>query len=84
MLGLVRDVFTCARATSPSVLFLDEIDALVGKRSSTRSNGDVVQERILSTLLNEMDGIESMKDVLVMVICLVYRVVCIALCMVCG
>ena len=56
---LVRDIFQCARLTSPSVIFFDEIDAIVGKRSSEfgSSTGDSVQERVLSTLLNEMDGI---------------------------
>lgn len=57
--------------TSPSVIFFDEIDAIVGKRSSEFgvSGGDSVQERVLSTLLNEMDGIcgnsNSKKNVLV-------------------
>jgi len=60
-LFLVRDVFQCARMTCPSVIFFDEIDAIVGKRSSEfgagGSSGDSVQERVLSTLLNEMDGV---------------------------
>lgn len=47
--------------TAPSVIFFDEIDAIVGKRSSEfgvgNDSGDSVQERVLSTLLNEMDGI---------------------------
>lgn len=60
--------------TCPSVIFFDEIDAIVGKRSSEfgvgASSGDSVQERVLSTLLNEMDGIGvaaagSQKNVLV-------------------
>ena len=58
--------------TSPSVIFFDEIDAIVGKRSSefgVSGGGDSVQERVLSTLLNEMDGIggnsNSKKNVLV-------------------
>jgi transitional endoplasmic reticulum ATPase len=66
---LLRHVFDKARATSPSVILLDEVDALVGKRSmSTASSGrggDSVQERILSTLLNEMDGIATAGHVLV-------------------
>lgn len=58
---LVREIFANARLTAPSLIFFDEIDAIVGKRSSEfgRGGGDVVQERILSTLLNEMDGITS-------------------------
>lgn len=64
---IVRDVFQCARLTSPSVIFFDEIDALVGKRSNEFgvSSGDAVQERILSTILNEMDGITASGNVLV-------------------
>ena len=65
---VVRDVFQCARMTSPSVIFFDEIDAIVGKRSSEfggNSGGDSVQERVLSTLLNEMDGVSGGKNVLV-------------------
>jgi transitional endoplasmic reticulum ATPase len=53
--------------TAPSVIFFDEIDAIVGKRSSEQSS-DAVQERVLSTLLNEMDGIDlacSTSNVLV-------------------
>jgi transitional endoplasmic reticulum ATPase len=52
--------------TCPSVIFFDEIDALVGKRSSEfGAGGDSVQERVLSTLLNEMDGVSAGKNVLV-------------------
>ena len=51
-------MFTKARATAPSVLFLDELDAVVGKRSET--NG--VEARLLSTLLNEMDGVGTLAN----------------------
>lgn len=54
-------MFTKARATAPSVLFLDELDALVGKRSGTSSSG--VEARLLSTLLNEMDGVGSLANI---------------------
>jgi len=54
-------VFTKARATAPSVLFLDELDALVGKRSET--NGTGVEARLLSTLLNEMDGVGTLANI---------------------
>ena len=53
-------VFQKARALAPSILFLDEIDSMVGKRSDTGTRG--VQERVLSTLLNEMDGIGIRLD----------------------
>ncbi|XP_078367762.1 ATPase family gene 2 protein homolog B-like [Oculina patagonica] len=57
----IREVFTKARATAPSVLFLDELDAIVGKRSGTSSTG--VEARLLSTLLNEMDGVGALANI---------------------
>lgn len=70
MLLLVRETFTRARSTSPSIIFFDELDAIVGKRnleSSSGGGGTSVQERVLSTLLNEMDGVEGSRGVLVVV-----------------
>jgi transitional endoplasmic reticulum ATPase len=61
----IRTMFKTASASSPSIIFLDEVECLVGKRSSS-TDGDPVQERILSTLLNEMDGIENIKNVIVL------------------
>jgi len=64
----VSSTFQRARSASPSIVFFDEIDAIVGKRSFDGSHRrDSVQERILSMLLNEMDGIEGASGVLVMV-----------------
>eukprot|EP00058_Branchiostoma_floridae_P005333 XP_002590821.1 hypothetical protein BRAFLDRAFT_90046 [Branchiostoma floridae] len=51
----ISQVFQRARAAAPTIIFLDEIDSLVGKRGEGVQSG--VQERVLSTLLNEMDGI---------------------------
>eukprot|EP00173_Palmaria_palmata_P003085 Plantae.Rhodophyta-Palmaria_palmata.ctg3211.p2 GENE.Plantae.Rhodophyta-Palmaria_palmata.ctg3211~~Plantae.Rhodophyta-Palmaria_palmata.ctg3211.p2 ORF type:complete len:221 (-),score=35.61 Plantae.Rhodophyta-Palmaria_palmata.ctg3211:1394-1972(-) len=66
---LLREAFDTARAACPSILFLDEIDSLVGKRdasaSSGNSDGNQVQSRVLSTLLTEMDGLASSTGVLV-------------------
>lgn len=42
-------------------MFLDEIDSIVGKRSDSSSQRSI-QERVLSTLLNEMDGIGIRLD----------------------
>ncbi|KAL4228103.1 spermatogenesis-associated protein 5-like protein 1 [Mactra antiquata] len=53
---LISRVFQKARACAPTILFLDELDSIVGKRSEEGGSRGV-QERILSTLLNEMDGI---------------------------
>ena len=64
--NIVRSLFARARNAAPSIIFLDEVDSIVGKRvSGTSSNS--VQDRILSTMLNEMDGIENCQDVLVVV-----------------
>jgi AAA family ATPase len=59
----VRDVFERARKASPSIIFFDEIDAIGGKRASSGRNTGV---NVLTTLLNEMDGIESLKGVMVL------------------
>lgn len=59
----VREVFRKARAASPSIIFFDEIDALSAARGDggDSSSGD----RVLTSLLNEMDGIESLNGVTV-------------------
>jgi len=57
----LREIFQRARAARPSIIFFDEIDAIAFKRT-TSSNGGV---QLLTTLLNEMDGIEELKSVLV-------------------
>ncbi|KAM9959590.1 hypothetical protein ACTFIR_000673 [Dictyostelium discoideum] len=62
----IRDIFKKARQTTPSILFFDEIDAIVSKRNlSDNSSGDNAQSRVLSTFLNEMDGVEQLNGVIV-------------------
>lgn len=58
----VREVFARARAASPSIIFFDEIESIGGKREGSRNNG----VNVLTTLLNEMDGIETLKGVTVL------------------
>lgn len=53
----ISKIFDAARKNSPCLIFLDEIDTLIGKRSTGSSSTSDVQTRILSTLLTEMDGI---------------------------
>ncbi len=61
----VREIFRKARTAAPAIIFFDEIDAIAPMRG--RSAGDShVTERVISQLLTEMDGLESMKDVLVL------------------
>lgn len=57
----VRDIFSRARAASPSIIFFDEIDSIGSKREG--KGGGV---NVLTTLLNEMDGIETLKGVTVL------------------
>ncbi|MBC8359333.1 MAG: CDC48 family AAA ATPase [Candidatus Aminicenantes bacterium] len=61
----VREVFKKAKQASPSILFFDEIDALVPRRGA---GGDTTQvtERVISQFLAELDGIEELKAVVVL------------------
>ncbi|XP_051235213.1 spermatogenesis-associated protein 5-like protein 1 [Dicentrarchus labrax] len=52
----LAQLFRQARACAPCILFLDEIDSLIGSRSSSQATNSV-QTRLLSVLLNEMDGV---------------------------
>ncbi|KAF7647846.1 hypothetical protein LDENG_00165770 [Lucifuga dentata] len=52
----LAQLFRQARACTPCILFLDEIDSLIGSRSDSRTLHSV-QTRLLSVLLNEMDGV---------------------------
>ncbi|MFP4005657.1 MAG: CDC48 family AAA ATPase [Candidatus Hadarchaeia archaeon] len=60
----VRETFKKARQAAPTVIFFDEIDALVPKRGM-RSAGSQVGERVISQLLTEIDGLEELEDVIV-------------------
>ena len=55
----IRSLFRQAREAAPSILFLDELDALGASRQGAGGEGGAgdVGERALSTLLNEMDGV---------------------------
>jgi len=61
----IREVFKKAKQASPTVLFFDEIDSLVPKRSSSITDAHVT-ERVISQFLAEMDGIEELKGVVVL------------------
>ncbi|GGY31386.1 ATP-binding protein [Streptomyces omiyaensis] len=52
----IHDIFETARRQAPCVVFLDELDALGGKRSRTHSNG---LRNVVNQLLTELDGIAS-------------------------
>ena len=60
----VREVFKKARQVSPSIIFFDEIDALAPARG-TSSDSHVI-DNVLNQILTEMDGLEELRDVVVM------------------
>jgi len=65
---LVRAVFSLARRISPCVVFLDEIDALFGARTSSHSGSAFAHRSVITQFMQEMDGLKSSKDHRVIVI----------------
>jgi transitional endoplasmic reticulum ATPase len=61
----VREIFRKARQASPSIIFFDEIDALVPKRGSY-SGSSHVTESVVSQILTEIDGMEELKNVTIL------------------
>ncbi|MHA1963554.1 MAG: CDC48 family AAA ATPase [Candidatus Thorarchaeota archaeon] len=61
----IREVFRKARTAAPAIIFFDEIDALAPTRGAGGDPGTVHNQRVISQLLTEMDGLESMKDIVV-------------------
>ncbi|CAH9096598.1 unnamed protein product [Cuscuta epithymum] len=64
--ALLRNTFRRARLAAPSIIFFDEADVIAAKRGGSSSGSSLVGERLLSTLLTEMDGLEQMKGILVL------------------
>nr|XP_027202192.1 cell division control protein 48 homolog A-like [Dermatophagoides pteronyssinus] len=63
----LREIFSKARKFSPSIIFIDEIDSIGKSRGfSDSSSSSMVESRILSQLLNEMDGL-SENDCLIVI-----------------
>jgi transitional endoplasmic reticulum ATPase len=60
----VRDLFRRARDSAPSLVFLDELDALAPRRGQSFDSG--VTDRVVSALLTELDGIEPLRNVVVL------------------
>lgn len=60
----VRELFRRARDSAPSLIFLDEIDALAPRRGQSFDSG--VTDRVVAALLTELDGIEPLRDVVVL------------------
>ena len=62
----VRDLFSKAKKNSPSIIFIDEIDAVGRKRGSGMGGGHDEREQTLNQILVEMDGFETGTNVIVL------------------
>ncbi len=60
---LVRELFELAQERAPSIVFIDELDAIGAKRLEMATSGDREVQRTLMQLLAEMDGFEPLSDV---------------------
>lgn len=60
---MVRELFSLAKDKSPSIIFLDEIDAIGAKRLDSATSGDREVQRTLMQLLAELDGFDALEDV---------------------
>ncbi|WP_280400740.1 AAA family ATPase [Nocardia carnea] len=60
----VRELFQRARDSAPSLIFLDEVDALAPRRGQSSDSG--VGDRVVAALLTELDGVQPLRDVVVL------------------
>ena len=60
---MVRELFDLARTKAPSIIFIDEIDAIGSKRLDVATSGDREVQRTLMQLLAELDGFDPLDDV---------------------
>jgi transitional endoplasmic reticulum ATPase len=60
----VRELFARARQAAPTLVFLDEVDALAPRRGQSGDSG--VADRVVAALLTELDGVRPMRDVVVL------------------
>ncbi|GAA1237279.1 AAA family ATPase [Prauserella halophila] len=60
----VRELFHRAADAAPSLIFLDEVDALAPRRGQGSDSG--VADRVVAALLTELDGVEPLRDVVVL------------------
>lgn len=59
----MRELFRVAEEHSPSIVFIDEIDAIGTKRYDSNSGGEREIQRTMLELLNQLDGFDSRGDV---------------------
>jgi cell division protease FtsH len=62
----VRDLFKTAKEKAPCIVFIDEIDAIGGKRNTGNIGGNDEREQTLNQLLTEMDGFEGNNGVVIL------------------
>lgn len=60
---LVRELFKAAEMYAPTIIFIDEIDAIGTKRYDTNSSGEKEIERTMLELLNQLDGFDTSSDI---------------------
>ena len=60
---MVRELFSLAKEKAPSIIFLDEIDAIGAKRLDGSTSGDREVQRTLMQLLAELDGFDVLENV---------------------
>ncbi len=60
----VRELFQRARDSAPALIFLDEVDALAPRRGQSFDSG--VTDRVVAALLTELDGVNPLRDVVVL------------------
>jgi 26S proteasome regulatory subunit T2 len=60
---LVREIFRIADEMAPTIVFIDEIDAIGSKRYDTSSGGEKEVQRTMLELLNQLDGFDAKSDV---------------------
>ncbi|MHA1730526.1 MAG: CDC48 family AAA ATPase [Promethearchaeota archaeon] len=60
----IREVFRKAKMASPCIVFFDELDSIAPRRGSTHGDSGVT-ERVISQLLTELDGLQKVKDLVV-------------------
>ena len=60
---LVREVFQLAKEKAPSIIFIDELDAIAAKRTNSDTSGDREVQRTMMQLLAELDGFNPRGDV---------------------
>lgn len=64
---LVRELFQAAKESAPSIVFIDEIDAVGTKRYDAHSGGEKEIQRTMLELLNQLDGFDTRGEVKVII-----------------